>query len=91
MNDEKISERLIGLMEQTLNLNRDLLTLRASVNVLKTYIASLMCPDDPSEGLKQLRLAEKVLLDADPNVQESEKAAQLIQAAKLWKKTGGRA
>ena len=89
MDDDKIKRFIEILSEQFVKLAGQVSELRASVNALKLIEASRLSPDDPLEGLKQLRVIEEKFLDSDPNEKGREKASEVIEALKLWKKTGG--
>lgn len=88
MDEEKINNFVRSISEQMIHMGGALAQLRASVNVLKVYVASQMSPDDPSAALESLRQLEETLLANDQNEQERQEAAQIIDAVKEWRKMG---
>jgi hypothetical protein len=84
MNEDQFTK----LSEQILLLGREIAKLRASVRVLKTYVASQLSPDNLEAGLKQLHLVEQRMLESDPNDQELKKALDIIEASRHWKERG---
>lgn len=89
MDDDKTKKMLITFSEQFVTLAGQVAELRSAVNVLKVLVAAQLMPDDPLEGLKQIRNQEKILLARDSNEQERKSTAELIEAVKLMRKHGG--
>lgn len=87
--DEKIRGFIQTFSEQLVTLVGQISELRASVNVLKLIEVSRLSPDDPLEGLKQLRVLEEKLLSSDPNEKARKEASEIIEALKVWQKSGG--
>jgi hypothetical protein len=89
MDDTKIQNFIATISEQFIVLEEQIAELRASVTVLKGILAIQLSPDDPLEGAKQLRHLEDAVLKRDPNASARQQAADVIEAVRLWQKTGG--
>lgn len=93
MNDDRISKlqnSLLILAQQLVTVDSNLAGLRASVNVLRCCVATLLTPDSPEESLKQFHLLEKQFLERDPSTQERNQAKDVLDALQQWKQSGGR-
>ncbi len=78
------------LADEILELKAEIAKLRASVLVLKTYVATLMMSGQTAAGLKQLESLEQQVLAADPYEKARKQSAQRVDAAKQLKKRGVR-
>jgi hypothetical protein len=76
--DDLLEKAILNLSKQMLNVERDLVALKAAVTVLKAYIAKRANPTDPQAVLKRLRETEKRLLDVDPNAVKRQEAADIF-------------
>jgi hypothetical protein len=89
MDDEIVKDFIRTFSEQFIKLAGQVAELRASVNVLKSVLAMQMCPDDPEEGVRQFRILEKKLLDADSSEKQRKEVVDIIDGVKAWRKKGG--
>jgi CII-binding regulator of phage lambda lysogenization HflD len=90
MTNDKIDQFILTFSEQILTLEQNQAQMRASLTVLKALAAMQIDPGDPIKGANQILDLEKKLESADPSNQERTRVTQLIEAAKLWKKHGGK-
>src|ERR1019366_10249866 len=79
-------DNYIAPARELLKIGGEVAKLKASVQVLKAGLATLMNPGQPAIALKQLESSEQVVLAADPKQPERQQTADAVDAVQAWKK-----
>jgi hypothetical protein len=88
-NDPSKTRRIVQeLLEKFTIMGGVVNELRASVNVLKPYVATQLSPGNPELALEALAEMEKKLIATSQDEQERLRTLDLIQSLKEWEKTG---
>jgi hypothetical protein len=85
--EERLSKQILDIGSRVLELDGAIAELRASVNVLKMFVAAQINPDDVSQALKEIRQWES--RSSDPDAQDRDKLRELIAALRHSKKKRG--
>ena len=83
MDDEKLAKFSETITSKMLILQKRHIELKVSLNVLQLILATMLSPDRPEEGVRQIREREQQVLNSDSDYQELKAAVDMISAAKL--------
>jgi hypothetical protein len=73
-----LQKSVLNLAQQLSTLNQTLASVKVSLNVLRASLAYVLSPGNPKEALDNLQAAEKMALDADPEVQASQEDLRML-------------
>jgi hypothetical protein len=78
--DAELEQTILGLSKQVLNVERELIALKASVVALRSYVAKKLNPEDQKAILGMLGQVAQKILDSDPKFRNRTEAIEVIEA-----------